>query len=131
MDKAQILDTVKKQSIELVEMQFSDIDGMVKSVTIPHHKLGEALERGVWFDGSSIEGFTRISESDMFLRPDCETFRLIPWRSNNGHKAARMLCEVHMPSGKPFDGDPRAILRRAVEKAGEMGFAYYTGPEVE
>ncbi len=131
MGKTQILETIKKQNIELVEMQFSDIDGMVKSVTIPCHKLEEALERGVWFDGSSIEGFTRIFESDMFLKPDTNTFSVIPWRSNNGHRTARMLCDVYTPGGKPFDGDPRVILRRAAEKAGEMGFTYFTGPEVE
>ncbi|MBI4210405.1 MAG: type I glutamate--ammonia ligase [Candidatus Diapherotrites archaeon] len=131
MDKSQILDTVKKHSVELAEMQFSDIDGMIKSVTIPHHKIEEALERGVWFDGSSIEGFTRISESDMFLKPDADTFSIIPWRSNNGHKTARIICDVYTPNGRPFDGDPRIILKRAVEKAAEMGFTYYTGPEVE
>ncbi|MCR4368848.1 MAG: type I glutamate--ammonia ligase [archaeon] len=125
------MDVVKKENVRLVELQFSDLDGAIKSVTIPSHKLEEALDRGMWFDGSSIQGFTRIFESDMFLKPDTETFQIIPWRSMNGHKAARIICDVYTPDGKPFAGDPRHILKKAVEKAREMGFEYYVGPELE
>ena len=131
MDNIEAMDTVKKENIELIELQFTDINGIVKSVTIPHHKLGEAFERGAWFDGSSIEGFTRIFESDMYLKPDATTFALLPWKSCNGHKAARIICDICMPNGKQFEGDPRAILRNAISKATDEGFAYYTGPELE
>ncbi|VVC00202.1 Glutamine synthetase [uncultured archaeon] len=131
MEKSEVLEAVKKENIELLEMQFTDINGAIKSVTIPHHKLEDALERGVWFDGSSIEGFTRICESDMFLEPDAATFAILPWKSGNGHKTARMICDVFMPNGKPFEGDPRGILKKALENAVEMGFDYNTGPELE
>ncbi|AJF60570.1 MAG: glutamine synthetase [archaeon GW2011_AR10] len=126
-----MLERIKKENVKLVELQFSDIDGAIKSVTIPDHKLKESLERGTWFDGSSIEGFARIYESDMFLKPDTNTFRIIPWKSENGHKTARIICDVFTPDGKPFEGDPRHILKRAVKKAGEMGFEYNVGPELE
>ena len=131
MENKDIMDKMKNENVKLVEMQFADVIGSVKSVTIPHHKLEEALERGLWFDGSSIEGFTRIFESDMMLRPDLSSFQIIPWKSQNGHKTARLICDVYMPDGKPFEGDPRYILRRAVKKAEEMGFNYYVGPELE
>ena len=126
-----LIETVKKENVKLVELQFSDIDGQIKSVTIPEHKLEDAMERGQWFDGSSIQGFTRIFESDMYLKPDVGTFRIIPWRSQNNHKEARIICDVYTPDNKPFEGDPRQILRRAVEKAKDVGFDYYTGPELE
>src|SRR3989344_3359509 len=131
MENKDVLDKIRSEKVRLVEMQFADVIGSVKSVTVPQHKLGEALERGLWFDGSSIEGFTRIFESDMMLRPDISTFRIIPWKSQNGHKTARLICDVYMPDGKPFEGDPRYILRRAVKKAEEMGLKYYVGPELE
>ena len=131
LEKGKILETIQHENVKLVEMQFTDIDGAIKSVTLPHHKIEEALERGVWFDGSSIEGFTRIFESDMFLKPDTGTFAIIPWKSTNGHKTARIICDVFMPNGKPFEGDPRHILKKAVEKAKELGFEYFVGPELE
>ena len=131
LDNAQVLESVKTQNIELLEMQFSDIDGAIKSVAIPSHKLEDALERGVWFDGSSIQGFTRIFESDMYLKPDIATFAAIPWKGGNGHKAARIICDVFTPNGKPFEGDPRHILKTQLAIASEMGFKYCTGPELE
>src|SRR3989338_4953094 len=131
LEKGKILETIQHENVKLVEMQFTDIDGAIKSVTLPHHKIEEALERGVWFDGSSIEGFTRIFESDMFLKPDVDTFAIIPWKSTNGHKTARIICDVFMPNGKPFEGDPRHILKKAAEKAKELGFEYFVGPELE
>ena len=117
--------------MRLVELQFSDIDGAIKSVTLPSHKTEEVLQRGMWFDGSSIEGFTRIFESDMYLKPDTKTFRIIPWKSGNGHKTARMVCDVYTPDGKPFSGDPRNVLKKSIQKAGELGFEYFVGPELE
>ncbi|PIN85693.1 MAG: type I glutamate--ammonia ligase [Candidatus Diapherotrites archaeon CG11_big_fil_rev_8_21_14_0_20_37_9] len=131
MEDKELLETIKKEKVKLIEMQFSDLDGAIKSVTLPEHRIEEALEKGVWFDGSSIQGFTRIFESDMYLKPDNNTFRIIPWKSTNSHKQARIICDVYMPDGKPFEGDPRYILKRAVEKAKEEGYTYYVGPEAE
>lgn len=121
----EIVEKVQEEGIEEIHLQFSDIHGAVKSVAIPSHKLDEALDRGVWFDGSSIEGFTRISESDMFLKPDPETYCKIPWRP----ESARLICDVFGPDGKPFVGDPRYILKKILREAG--GVEYKVGPELE
>lgn len=104
--------------------------GVVKNVTIPAHELPEALKNGIWFDGSSVEGFVRIAESDMHLRPDLSTYAVIPWLSGE-EATARLICDVYTPDGQPFLGDPRAVLRRALEDAKQMGFLYNTGPELE
>lgn len=125
-----ILKRANKDGVKFVNLQFSDIMGNVKSVTIPSNKLKEALEEGVWFDGSSIEGFARIHESDMFLKPDVSTYRVIPWYKGDD-KTARLICDVCRPDGKPFEGDPRHILKKAMEEAKKMGFVYNTGPELE
>jgi glutamine synthetase len=103
----------------------------VKNVAIPRTQLGKALKSGISFDGSSIEGFARIQESDMVLRPDLSTFSLLPWMSQEGSNEARFICDVHLPNGKPFDGDPRNVLRRQLEQAKEMGYAMNVGPELE
>jgi len=124
-----ILETAKKDNVKLVELQFSDIFGMIKSVTIPVDKLDEALEKGVWFDGSSIQGFTRIYESDMYLKLDESTYSPIPWSGEA--KSARIICDIYMPDGKPFEGDPRYILKKVLNEAKELGFQYNTGPELE
>lgn len=109
---------------------YSDIHGAIKSVTIPNHKLEEALTKDLWFDGSSIQGFTRIEESDMFLRPDANTYGVLPW-SRDDRKVGRLICDVYSPDGKPFEGDPRYILKRVLKKASKMGFTYNVGPEIE
>lgn len=124
-----ILQRVAEEKVEFINLQFSDITGMVKNVTIPVAQLGDCLDHGVWFDGSSIEGFARVAESDMFLVPDLETFALIPW--DKTYITARMICDVFTPDNKPFAGDPRFILRQAVEQAAQMGFGYNVGPELE
>ena len=103
--------------VKFIHLQFTDIVGVVKGITIPSHELETALESGVWFDGSSIQGFARIAESDMYLMPDPETFRVIPWEGKEGAATARMICDVYTPSGDPFPGDPRGILKKAVKKA--------------
>lgn len=121
---------IKKKDVRFVKLQFTDILGTVKSVMIPTEHFPEAIERGTWFDGSSIEGFARICESDMFLKPDLSTFAIIPWRPQE-KKVARVICDVHDPSGKPFEGDPRFILKKTLEKARTKGFTYNTGPEIE
>lgn len=125
-----LLDRVEREHIHFIDLQFTDVVGVVKNITIPAHELAEALENGIWFDGSSIEGFARIAESDMHLRPDPATFAVIPWLEGE-EATARLICNVYTPDGQPFAGDPRAVLRRAVDEAAQMGFAYHTGPELE
>jgi len=93
----------------------------VKNVAIPATQIGKALKSGISFDGSSIEGFARIQESDMVLQPDLSTFSILPWRTKDGSNEARLICDVHLPSGQPFEGDPRRVLRRQLEKAQEIG----------
>ena len=127
----EILATVEEQGIEFINLQFTDIVGMVKNVTIPVRQLPDCLDHGVWFDGSSIEGFARIAESDMFLIPDLATYAVIPWDQAAGYPTARMICDVFTPDGKPFAGDPRFILRAAVDEAARMGWSYNVGPELE
>lgn len=130
-DKArEILEITKTQGVQFIDLQFTDIFGTTKSVTIPGNGLEEALERGVWFDGSSIQGFARIQESDMFLRPDPVTYRILPW-TRNGALRARIICDVYAPDGNPYEGDPRYALKRAVAHAEKLGFIYNTGPELE
>ena len=133
------LKLAEDRNLRYVSLQFTDIVGHVKSVQIPMHQLEEAVERGKWFDGSSIEGFARIAESDMFLVPDLETFSPIPWEPGFGPDgkaklatgSARVICDVFTPNGDPFPGDPRWVLRRQVERAKEKGFILNTGPELE
>ena len=130
MDKKDVVEKAKKDNVKFVQLIFTDIHGMTKSVTIPAEKLSESLEKGTWFDGSSIEGFTRICESDMYLMPDPDTYAVIPWMSGEC-VYARMICDVYMPDGKPFEGDPRYILKKVISEAREMGFEYNVGPELE
>lgn len=116
--------------VRFVSLQFTDLFGTVKNVTIPVGKLGAVLQSGENFDGSSIEGFARICESDMVLRPDLDTYCVLPWTATH-ERTARLICDVHDTEGQPFAGDPRFILRRVLDQAREMGFSYNTGPEVE
>ncbi len=127
----QVLNIVQEKNVEFLRLQFSDISGIVKNVAIPATQIGKALTSGISFDGSSIEGFARIQESDMVLQPDLSTFSILPWRTKDGSNEARMICDVHLPSGQPFEGDPRRVLRRQLEKAAEMGFSMNVGPELE
>jgi glutamine synthetase len=128
------MDPLVKQAqgdkVQFVDLQFTDIIGTIKSVTIPVSQLEDAVERGVWFDGSSIQGFARIQESDMFLMPDPETYRVMPWTSVE-RRRARLICDIKRPSGEPFLGDPRAALRRATDYAAERGYHFNCGPELE
>ncbi len=130
-EKEQVLERARKDGVRFVDLQFTDLFGTVKSVTIPAEHLEESFEKGTWFDGSSIEGFTRICESDMYLVPDPRTYAVIPWRVVESGSTARMICDVYMPDGKPFEGDPRYILKKVVKEAEEMGYYYNTGPELE
>jgi glutamine synthetase len=127
----QVLKIVQEKNVEFLRLQFTDISGIVKNVAIPVTQIGKALKSGISFDGSSIEGFARIQESDMVLQPDLSTFSLLPWRTKDGSNEARLICDVHLPNGKPFEGDPRHVLRQQLKKAQEMGFSMNVGPELE
>ena len=126
-----ILEQIKKNNVNFIQLQFTDLYGIVKSLTIPEKQLPDALENGVWFDGSSIEGFSRICESDMFLKPDLETYAVIPWLKSEFGNTARFICDVFNPDGTPFEGDPRHILKKVLKEAEEMNFTFNTGPELE
>ncbi len=131
MDKHDVLKRVEKENVKFILLQFSDIYGVVKSITIPVNHLEASLDHGTWFDGSSIEGFARIAESDMYLMPDPETYSYIPWLQSEDGNTARLICDVYGPDGKPFEGDPRHILKKVIKEAEELGFNYMTGPEIE
>ncbi len=130
--KDDVLTLARERNVQFINLQFTDIIGTLKAVTIPVWKLEEAIDNNVWFDGSSIEGFTRIHESDMFLKLDLGTFALIPWTigSPTGTRA-RIICDVYMPDGEPFAGDPRHILKRQIERARKLGYTFNVGPELE
>jgi glutamine synthetase len=122
----------KKDKVTFIDLQFSDFLGNVKTSTIPVYNFEDALIRGVWIDGSSIEGFARIHESDMYLMPDPATYALLPWRNNvETGRIARIICDVYKPNHEPFEGDPRNILKRVLKEAKAAGFEYLTGPECE
>lgn len=131
MEKKQIIEQCLSKKVRFVNMQFCDLAGFVKSVTIPISKLEGAIEDNVWFDGSSIEGFTRIYESDMYLKPDLTTFAIVPWEGDENNRVARLICDIYNPDGSPFKGDPRFILKQQVERAKKLGYTYYVGPELE
>ena len=126
----EVLSAVDKHQIEFIALWFTDIMGVVKSVMIPTSQLERVIYEGVNFDGSSIEGFARVAESDMRLMPDLRTFTILPWNNKSGDRTARIICSVQR-EGKPFIGDPRNILLRALQRAEEMGFTFTTGMELE
>jgi glutamine synthetase len=126
----EIKQLLAKESVKFIDLQFIDILGIVKSVTIPVHQFDDCIENGKWFDGSSVEGFARVAESDMYLMPDLKTFRIIPW-TRGANTTARMICWVHLPDGSQFEGDPRHVLERQVEAARTLGYSFNTGPELE
>ena len=135
MAEAGALEIIKKaqaDGIRFIQLQFTDVLGIVKAVTIPIHQLEGSVKHGTWFDGSSIEGFTRIAESDQYLMPDMSTFAEIPWQPGTGPRGtARIICDVFTPRGEPFAGDPRFVLRRQVERAKKLGYIVNMGPELE
>jgi len=129
--KEDVLREVKEKDIRFIRLWFTDILGQVKSFAITDHELEGALENGMGFDGSSITGYQSIEESDMIAMPDISTFRILPWRPQE-KKVARMICDVLTPDGKPYEGDPRYVLKRALKRAKDMGFDhFYIGPELE
>ena len=128
--KKDIIRLVEEEDVEFIRLQFTDMFGTMKNVAITSNQLEKALENECMFDGSSIEGFVRIEESDMYLYPDYDTFEIFPWRPQQG-KVARLICDVHTPDGKPFEGDPRWILKKTIKEANEMGYRFDVGPECE
>ena len=128
--KEEILRLVRDEDIQFIRMQFTDIFGQMKNVAITASQIEKALAGQVMMDGSSIEGFVRIEESDQYLWPDLDTFAILPWRPQYG-KVARLICDVHNPDGTPFVGDPRGVLKRVLARAGELGFTFNVGPELE
>jgi glutamine synthetase len=128
--KKDVMRLVKERKVRYIRLWFTDVLGFLKGFTITVDELPRALGDGMGFDGSSIEGFARIEESDMIARPDTSTFAILPWESKE-QQVARMFCDIYMPNGKPFAGDPRYVLKKNLERAQRKGFTYYVGPELE
>ncbi|KPK93593.1 MAG: glutamine synthetase [Deltaproteobacteria bacterium SM23_61] len=127
---AKILKKMEESDIKFVKLWFTDILGFLKSFSVPFEEMEKAFDEGIGFDGSSIEGYVRIDESDMVAIPDPSTFAVLPWRPKE-KGVARVFCDIVTPDGKPFEGDPRYVLKKNLEKAKKMGFTYYVGPELE
>lgn len=124
------MELVNDEDVEFIRLQFTDLFGSLKNVAVTASQLEKALNNECMFDGSSIEGFVRIEESDMYLHPDLSTMEIFPWRPQQG-KVARLICDVYRPNGKPFEGDPRYILKRAIKEAEDLGYRFEVGPECE
>ncbi|MBN2038553.1 MAG: glutamine synthetase [Spirochaetes bacterium] len=132
-DKEFILKSIKDNNVKFIRLWFTDVLGFLKSFAIMPDELIEALHEGIGFDGSAIEGYARVHESDMIAMPDPSTFVILPWRAKeeDGINVARMFCDIQKPDGKPFEGDPRYVLKRNLKKAADLGFTFYVGPELE
>lgn len=132
MNIKKTLETIKRENISFVRLMFTDLVGIPKNVEIPAEELPTALEKGIYFDGSSVDGFVGIEESDLILKPDINTLAILPWTIEDNKKTARFISDVYTPDGKPFEGDPRYILKKTLRKAKEMGFSdFKVGPEME
>jgi glutamine synthetase len=129
--KEYVIKKCKEHDVKFIRIWFTDVLGFLKSFAITIDELETALEEGMGFDGSSIEGFTRIDESDMIAMPDPDTFRILPWRPSEHHAVARMFCDVQLPGGQPFEGDPRYALKKVLKRASDLGYTFYVGPELE
>ncbi|MDD5944840.1 MAG: type I glutamate--ammonia ligase [Clostridia bacterium] len=128
--KEDIIHLVEDEDIKFIRLQFTDIFGQLKNVAIMPSQLEKALNNQIMFDGSSIEGFVRIEESDQYLYPDLDTFTILPWRPQHG-RVARLICDVCNPDGTPFVGDPRGALKKVLKRAADMGYTFNVGPELE
>ena len=128
--KEDIIKLVEEEDVEFIRLQFTDLFGNLKNVAITSSQLEKALNNKCMFDGSSIEGYVRVEESQMYLYPDFNTFEIFPWRPQQG-KVARLFCDVYKPDGTPFEGDPRYVLKRAINEAEKMGYVFAVGPECE
>ena len=131
MTRDEILKIVEEKRINFFRMQFCDINGFMKNVAVPRSQLEKALDGKIMFDGSSIDGFASIHESDMYLVPDYDTFVVLPWRNQEGIAAARLICDVYKPDGTPFEGCTRVNLKKNLAKAKDMGFTMNVGTEAE
>ena len=125
-----ILRMVEEEDVGFIRLQFTDIFGTMKNIAITTSQLDKALNNEIMFDGSSIEGFARVEESDMYLYPNLNTFEIFPWRPQQG-KVARLICDVYKPDGTPYESDPRYILKKVMAEAKEMGYEFNVGPELE
>ena len=128
--KEDIIRLVEEEDVEFIRLQFTDLFGNLKNIAVTASQLDRVLSNKCMFDGSAIDGFARIEESDMYLYPDLSTLEIFPWRPQQG-KVARMICDVYRPNGQPFEGDPRYVLKRAVQQAEDMGYTFEVGPECE
>src|ERR1043166_8873025 len=129
--KARILERVERERVKFMRLQFTDILGAIKNVEVPDRQFQEALDAHEPFDGSSIEGFVRIEESDMFLKPDLATFQVLPWTYGGSERVGRLICDIANPDDTPFAGCPRSTLKRAIAVAAQKGFSMKAGPEAE
>ena len=128
--KEYVLKKARDNKLKFIRLWFTDVQGKLKSFSITVEELEGALTEGMGFDGSSIEGFSRIEESDVIAMPDPNTFQILPWSpSENG--VARMICDIQQPDGSSFEGDPRWVLKKTLKKAADLGYTYYVGPELE
>jgi len=130
MERNDMIEMLHENHVDFLSLQFTDIPGSFKNVTVTADQIGKALNNQCMFDGSSMEGFVRIQESDMYLQPDPETFLIYPWSTQSG-RAARMICEIIGPDGTPYSGDPRCVLKRTLKRAADQGFTFYIGTECE
>lgn len=131
MTREQIMKIIEEENIQFFRLQFADIFGFMKNVAIPKSQIGKALDGDMMFDGSSIDGFVRIDESDMYLKPDYNSFTVLPWRNKDGIAAARIICDVYKADGTPFEGCPRVNLKRVLAEAKELGYTMNVGTEAE
>src|SRR5918993_3046194 len=129
--RARILERVEREKVKFMRLQFTDILGVIKNVEVPDRQFEEALSGRIMFDGSSIEGFVRVEESDMYLKPDLSTFQVFPWTYNGSERVARIICDIANPDGTPFAGCPRSTLKRTIALAEQKGFVMRAGPEAE
>ena len=129
-NKEDIIRMAEEEDVEFIRLQFTDIFGVLKNMAVTVSQLEKVLDNQCMFDGSSIEGFLHIEESDMYLHPDLDTFEIFPWRPQQG-KVARLICDVYLPDGSPFAGDPRYVLKTVLREAKEMGYSFFVGPECE
>src|SRR5215203_1401720 len=129
--KARILDRVQREKVKFMRLQFTDILGVIKNVEVPDREFQEALDGRIMFDGSSIEGFVRIEESDMYLKPDLSTFCVFPWSGPTGENVARLICDIYAPDETPFVGCPRLTLKKVIAHAASKGYQMKAGPEAE